>query len=82
MVLTIVASSIAYSKAGDQEFTSATLYRGECSTPKNWVRSLYFLMNVLNTIMLAASNYFAYHLARLLIMSILNKGGLTLEDLV
>ncbi|OJJ86721.1 uncharacterized protein ASPGLDRAFT_80648 [Aspergillus glaucus CBS 516.65] len=57
VVLTIIAASIAYSKAGDQEFTSATLYRGKCSTSKNWVRGLLFLINVLSTIMLAASNY-------------------------
>ena len=57
VVLTIIAASIAYSKAGDQEFTSATLYRGKYSTSKNWVRGLLFLINVLSTIMLAASNY-------------------------
>lgn len=57
VVLTIVAASIAYSKAGAQEFTPATLYRGKCSTSKNWVRGLHLLINALSTIMLAASNY-------------------------
>ncbi|OJJ85461.1 uncharacterized protein ASPGLDRAFT_1513942 [Aspergillus glaucus CBS 516.65] len=57
VVLTIIAASIAYSKAEDQESTSATLHHGKCSTSKNWMRGLHFLINVLSTIMLAASNY-------------------------
>lgn len=44
-------------KAEDQSFFPAILYHGKCSTSKNWVRGLLFLINTLSTIMLAASNY-------------------------
>ena len=57
IILTIIAVAVAYSRTEDQGFVSATLYEGKCSTPKNWARGLHLLINILSTIMLAASNY-------------------------
>lgn len=57
IILTITAVAVAYSRTKDQGFVSATLYEGKCSTPKNWARGLHLLINILSTIMLAASNY-------------------------
>ena len=57
IILTIIAVAVAYSRTEDQGFVSATLYEGKCYTPKNWARGLHLLINILSTIMLAASNY-------------------------
>lgn len=57
IVLTVAAVAIAFSKNKDQGLTSTILYRGSCSVTKNWVRALHLVINVLSTIMLAASNY-------------------------
>lgn len=55
--LTLLAAIISYSKFENQEFTSAMLYTGNCSSAKNWARGLHLLINGLSTILLAASNY-------------------------
>lgn len=57
VVLTIVAASISYSKYKGQGYNYSTLYQGSCSTSKNLARGLHGLINVLSTLMLAASNY-------------------------
>lgn len=57
IILTIIAVAVAYSRTEDQGFVSATLYEGKCSTQKNWARGLHLMINILSTIMLAASNY-------------------------
>ena len=57
IILTIAAVAVAYTRTKDQGFVSVTLYEGKCSTPKNWTRGLHLLINILSTIMLAASNY-------------------------
>lgn len=55
--LTVAAVVRSYSKYEGQGFTSALLYHGNCDTSKNWVRGLHLLINILSTILLAASNY-------------------------
>lgn len=57
VILTIIAAAIFYSKPQEQESISALLYQGKCSVSKNWARGLHFLINVLSTLMLAASNF-------------------------
>ena len=57
VVLTIVAVSISYSKHKNQNYNFSALYQGNCSTSKNLARGLHGLINVLSTLMLAASNY-------------------------
>lgn len=56
-ILTVVAVSIAYSKTENLNLNSTLLYRDKCSTSKNWRRGLHAVINVLSTIVLAASNY-------------------------
>lgn len=55
--LTIAAVAYSYSMFKGQGFTSAILYYGDCDVSKNWVRGLHLLINILSTILLAASNY-------------------------
>lgn len=57
IILTVIAAAIFYSKPQEQESISALLYQGKCSVSKNWARGLHFLINVLSTLMLAASNF-------------------------
>lgn len=57
IALTIIAAILSYSKFRGHGFTSAVLYQGSCSLSKNWVRGLHVLINILSTVVLAASNY-------------------------
>jgi hypothetical protein len=57
-ILTIIAAGIAYSKkASDSHFTYAELYQGDCSITSNWTTGMHLVINVLSSILLAASNY-------------------------
>ncbi|KAL3439985.1 hypothetical protein BJX65DRAFT_315235 [Aspergillus insuetus] len=56
--LTVIAMLMAYTKfsnAGNIE--RAVIYEAKCSLTKGWQTGLHFLINVLSTAMLAASNY-------------------------
>ncbi|PKY07948.1 hypothetical protein P168DRAFT_331255 [Aspergillus campestris IBT 28561] len=57
VVLTITAASMSYSKYQSQGYNYLALYQGNCSTSKNLARGMHGLINVLSTLMLAASNY-------------------------
>ncbi|EYE96977.1 uncharacterized protein EURHEDRAFT_475524, partial [Aspergillus ruber CBS 135680] len=48
---------MSYQKFGGRDFSSSILYQGKCSISGNWARGLHLLINILGTIMLAASNY-------------------------
>ncbi|KAK2782992.1 hypothetical protein FQN53_009405 [Emmonsiellopsis sp. PD_33] len=57
IILTIIAAARAYSTYEGQSFGSAILYQGSCSRSKNWATGLHFVINILSTLVLAASNY-------------------------
>ncbi|KAI9375881.1 hypothetical protein BJX61DRAFT_539336 [Aspergillus egyptiacus] len=57
IILTAVAAAIAYLANEADGFVSVPVYRGKCSTSKRWTTGLHFLINVLSTTILAASNY-------------------------
>lgn len=58
IILTIIAVGIAYSrKAGDNHFTYAQLYEGNCSLTGNWATGMHLVINALGALLLAASNY-------------------------
>ena len=58
VILTIIAAGIAYSKkASDTHLTYAELYEGDCSITSNWTTGMHLVINVLSSILLAASNY-------------------------
>lgn len=57
IILAIVASSIAYSKYKHQDSSALILYQGKCVLTRRWAGGLHFVINVLSTIVLAASNY-------------------------
>ncbi|OJJ36965.1 hypothetical protein ASPWEDRAFT_26399 [Aspergillus wentii DTO 134E9] len=56
IILTVIASGIAYSKFDGQQFGFAVIYRGSCKLSNNWTTGLHLLINILSTIALAASN--------------------------
>jgi hypothetical protein len=58
IILTVIAVALAYtgsSKSGNVE--RAVIYEGSCSLIDDWKIGLHFLINVLSTALLAASNY-------------------------
>lgn len=55
IVLSIIAGGVASANSGD--FESATLYEGSCSLTKGTAVGLHLLINILSTILLAASSY-------------------------
>ena len=57
VLLTAVATGLAYQKNSVHDFVSASLYEGKCSVAKNSATILHLLINVLSTVMLGASNY-------------------------
>lgn len=57
IILTTIAAILAYAKQDAQSFVSAPIYLGNCSVSKQWATGLHFLINILSTVMLAASNY-------------------------
>ncbi|CBF76225.1 hypothetical protein AN5039.2 [Aspergillus nidulans FGSC A4] len=58
VILTIIAAGIAYSKkASDTHLTYAEIYEGDCSITSNWTTGMHLVINVLSSILLAASNY-------------------------
>lgn len=57
ILFTIIAAALSYSRIEGQGFTSAVLYRGSCTASKNWARGLHLVINILSTVLLAASNY-------------------------
>ncbi|KAJ5193760.1 hypothetical protein N7491_001090 [Penicillium cf. griseofulvum] len=57
IILTVIAAGLAYSGDSGQIFSFASLYRGKCSTSKNWTTGLHLLINILSTALLGASNY-------------------------
>ncbi len=57
ILLTIIAAGIAYSRNGEDEFSFAAIYTGDCSRAKNWTTGLHLVINILSTAMLGASNY-------------------------
>lgn len=57
ILFTLIAAAVSYLRIEGQGFTSAVLYRGSCTGSKNWARGLHLVINILSTILLAASNY-------------------------
>ncbi len=58
VILTIIAVGIAYSKeASDKRFSYGELYEGDCSVTSSWTTGMHLVINVLSSILLAASNY-------------------------
>ncbi|KAL5000903.1 hypothetical protein BDV10DRAFT_182788 [Aspergillus recurvatus] len=57
ILLTITAAILAYAQHDAASFASAAIYEGSCTVSKHWTNGLHFLINVLSTVMLAASNY-------------------------
>ncbi|KAK2805543.1 hypothetical protein FQN50_006169 [Emmonsiellopsis sp. PD_5] len=57
IILTIIAAGRAYSTYEGQSFGSAILYQGSCTRSKKWATGLHFVINILSTLVLAASNY-------------------------
>lgn len=57
IVLTVCAAILSYSRFESQTSTSAVLYKGNCPFTQDCARWLHFLINILSTLMLAASNY-------------------------
>ncbi|KAL3455602.1 hypothetical protein BJX64DRAFT_297452 [Aspergillus heterothallicus] len=56
-ILTIIATSLAYGHNSAQTFSFASMYKGKCSTAKNWSTGMHLVINILSTLMLGASNY-------------------------
>ena len=57
-VMAIVATGISYSKPSNKRrFQSIALYDGDCSVSSHWATGLHLLINLLSTLLLAASNY-------------------------
>ncbi|KAL1871753.1 hypothetical protein Plec18167_006903 [Paecilomyces lecythidis] len=57
IILTIVATAIAYSRYKQQDFSAPVLYQGKCSMTKGWASGIHLVINVLSTLVLGASNY-------------------------
>ncbi|KAL4893307.1 hypothetical protein BDV59DRAFT_207806 [Aspergillus ambiguus] len=57
VILTIIATAVAYSGDGDKNFSHAELYQGTCSVTGTWTTGMHLVINVLSSILLAASNY-------------------------
>ncbi|GAD97804.1 predicted protein [Paecilomyces variotii No. 5] len=57
IILTIVATAIAYSRYKNQDFSAPVLYQGKCSETKGWASGIHLVINVLSTLVLGASNY-------------------------
>lgn len=57
LVLAIAAIALSYSKYGGGPADAMALYQGKCSLSKGWATGLHLLINILSTIVLAASNY-------------------------
>ncbi|KAL4915394.1 hypothetical protein BDW62DRAFT_125090 [Aspergillus aurantiobrunneus] len=58
VILAVVAIGMSYSKTtGDKHFTYAELYQGDCSVTGTWTTGMHLVINVLSSILLAASNY-------------------------
>lgn len=57
-ILTIIAVGVGYSKSlGEKYFTYTELYQGSCSVTDSWTTAMHFIINILSTALLAASNY-------------------------
>ncbi|OJJ03883.1 hypothetical protein ASPVEDRAFT_891047 [Aspergillus versicolor CBS 583.65] len=57
-ILTIIAVGVGYSRSsGDKYFTYTELYEGSCSVTNSWTTAMHFIINMLSTALLAASNY-------------------------
>ncbi|KAE8360992.1 hypothetical protein BDV27DRAFT_167311 [Aspergillus caelatus] len=57
-IMAIVATGIGYSKPSNKgHFESIALYDGNCSLSSHWATGLHLVINVLSTLLLAASNY-------------------------
>lgn len=57
-ILTIIAVGVGYSKSsGEKYFTYTELYEGSCSVTDSWTTGMHFIINILSTALLAASNY-------------------------
>jgi hypothetical protein len=56
-ILTIIAAGLAYGNNNAQNFSFASMYKGKCSTAKNWSTGMHLVINILSTLMLGASNY-------------------------
>lgn len=57
IILFITATILAHSNLRGSVFTTAIIYEGSCSVPKHWEIGPHFVINILNTVVLAASNY-------------------------
>lgn len=57
IILTLIAIGIGYSKSGDTHPTYTELYKGECSVANGWTTGMHIIINILSTVLLAASNY-------------------------
>ncbi|KAL2812282.1 hypothetical protein BJX63DRAFT_432724 [Aspergillus granulosus] len=57
IILTIIAAGLAYGGNDSRNFSFASMYKGKCSTAKNWSTGMHLVINILSTLMLGASNY-------------------------
>ncbi|KAJ5816968.1 hypothetical protein N7447_009201 [Penicillium robsamsonii] len=58
LVVTIVAAGIATRHGGNSAWgTSVVIYQGDCGIVKRWSLALHLIINILSTLILAASNY-------------------------
>ncbi|KAL2823960.1 hypothetical protein BJY01DRAFT_169418 [Aspergillus pseudoustus] len=57
IILTIIAAGLAYGANDAHNFSFASMYKGKCSTAKNWSTGMHLVINILSTLMLGASNY-------------------------
>ncbi|PYH98138.1 hypothetical protein BO71DRAFT_317030 [Aspergillus ellipticus CBS 707.79] len=57
VILTIVATAISFARHGQYSLTAVTIYHGSCIRTKSWTTGLHLVINVLSTVVLAASSY-------------------------
>ncbi|PWY87377.1 hypothetical protein BO70DRAFT_287518 [Aspergillus heteromorphus CBS 117.55] len=57
VILTIVATAIAVAGEGQRTLTAVTIFQGSCGRTKGWTTGLHLVINVLSTVVLAASSY-------------------------
>lgn len=63
VVLFIAASVLAYRDDHDHGFSTETIFTGSCDVTKRWDSGLHLAINLLSTVLLAASNYCMQSLA-------------------
>lgn len=57
IVLCVNVSVVSWAATGDSSFSEAVLYTGDCDKVKRMSTGIHLLINVLSTLLLAASNF-------------------------